>query len=204
MSRSRSRSRSRTGVRSDASFCSRTSPPSSTDYQSFGLPSQPSQLHHLTQHFATDHLRNLRYSSRLMEPAAFIELKVSIGEYSTPRSVYLRNDPSTTVLDVKATIYDEIDRIPLKYQQLFFLDPTRIARNESAIIAIEPLDFWQPLAFYGITDGAEIRCVKWCEICWEKLCVCPSLFTWRDVLYSGSRLTFDDLGGLGDEIFDLL
>ena len=189
MSRSRSRSRSRTGVRSDASFCSRTSPPSATDYQSFGQPSQPAQLHQLTQ----------RYSSRLMEPAAFIELKVSIGAYSTPRSVYLRNDPSTTVLDVKATIYDEIERIPLKYQQLFFLDPTRIARNESAIIAIEPLDFWQPLALYGITDGAEIRCVKWCEICWGKLCVCPGLFTWRDVLYSGSRLTFDDLGSLSDE-----
>ena len=138
-------------------------------------------------------------------PGLYIVLKVSIQDaYITPRSVYLRNDPSTTVLDVKATIYDEIERIPLKYQQLFFLDPTRIARNESAIIAIEPLDFWQPLALYGITDGAEIRCVKWCEICWGKLCVCPGLFTWRDVLYSGSRLTFDDLGGLEDEIFDLM
>ena len=189
MSRSRSRSRSRTGLRSDASICSPTSPPNATDYQSFGEPSKPSQLHQLTK----------RYSSRLMEPAAFIELKVSIGAYSTPHSVYLRNDPSTTVLDVKATIYDEIERIPLKSQQLFFLDPTRIARTESAIIAIEPLDFYQPLALYGITDGAEIICVKWCKICWGKLCVCPDLFTWRDVLYSGSRLTFDDLGGLSDE-----
>ena len=134
-----------------------------------------------------------------MEPAAFIELKVSIGEYSTPRSVYLRNDPSTIVLDVKEKIYDEIERIPLKYQQLFFLDPTRIARVESAIIAIEPLDYWQPLELYGITDGAEIRCVKWCRICCRKLCVCDHSFKWRDVMHSGSRLMFDDLDGLSDE-----
>ena len=108
--------------------------------------------------------RRSRSSSRLREPAGFIVLKVSIQDaYIAPRSVYLRNDPSTLVRDVKEKIYDEIERIPLKQQQLFFLDPTRIARAESGMIAIEPLDFWQPLALYGITNGAEIRCVRWCS-----------------------------------------
>ena len=144
--------------------------------------------------------RRSRSSSRLREPAAFIVLKVSIQDaYIAPRSVYLRNDPSTLVRDVKEKIYDEIERIPLKYQQLFFLDPTLIARVESSIISIEPLDWWRPLARYGITDGAEIRCVKWCRICCRKLCVCDHSFKWRDVMHSGSRLMFDDLDGLSDE-----
>ena len=175
MTRSRSRSRSRTGVRSDNSLS--TSAPSATDLLSLD-----------------------RYSSRLKEAAAFIVLKVSMGAYiSTPRSVYLPNNPSTTVLDVKEKIYDEIERIPLRYQQLFFLDPTRIARVESSVISIEPLDWWRPLARYGIADGAEIRCVKWCRICCRKLCVCDHSFKWRDVMHSGSRLMFDDLDGLSDE-----
>ena len=175
MTRSRSRSRSRTGVRSDNSLS--TSAPSATDLLSLD-----------------------RYSSRLKEAAAFIVLKVSMGAYiSTPRSVYLPNNPSTTVLDVKEKIYDEIERIPLRYQQLFFLDPSRIARVESSVISIEPLDWWRPLARYGIADGAEIRCVKWCRICRRKLCVCDDSLKWRDVMHSGSRLTFDYLDGLSDE-----
>ena len=71
-----------------------------------------------------------------------------MGAYMTPRSIYVRNDPSTRILDIKVKIYDEIERIPLKHQQLLFLDPTRIARVELAIIAIEPLDFWKSLALY--------------------------------------------------------
>ena len=51
----------------------------------------------------------------------FIVLKVSMGAYITSRSVYLHNGPSTTILDIKAKIYDEIERIPFKHQQLFFL-----------------------------------------------------------------------------------
>ena len=129
----------------------------------------------------------------------FIVLKVSTGAYITPRSVYLPNDPSTTVMDVKEKIYDEIERIPLHHQQLFFLDPTRIARFESTIIPIEPLDWWQPLALYGIRDGAEIRCVKWCRDCCRKLCDCGEEFKWRHVLASGSRLVMDDLDCISEE-----
>ena len=177
MTRSRSRSRSRTGARSDNSFPSASS---ATDSQSW-----------------------CRNSSQLRESAAFIVLKVSMGAYSTPRSVYLPNSPSTTVLDVKEKIYDEIERIPLKHQQLFFLDPTPIARVESGMIVIEPLDHWQPLALYGIPDGAEIRCVKWCRSCCRTLCDCGEEFgcpdAWRDVLYSSSRLMWDDLDGLSEE-----
>ena len=148
--------------------------------------------------------RRSRSSSRLREPAAFIVLKVSIQDaYIAPRSVYLRNDPSTLVRDVKEKIYDEIERIPLKHQQLFFLDPTPIARVESGMIVIEPLDHWQPLALYGIPDGAEIRCVKWCRSCCRTLCDCEEEFgcpnVWRDVLYSSSRLMWDDLDGLSEE-----
>ena len=145
-------------------------------------------------------------SSRLIEPPGlivlYIELKVSIQDaYMTPRSVYLRNDPSTLVLDVKAEIYDQIERIPFKHQQLFFLDPTRIAGEESPIVPIEQLDFREPLALYGIADGAEIRCVKWCRWCCKTLCHCGEQFKWRDDLYSGSRLMLDDLDDLssGDE-----
>jgi hypothetical protein len=148
--------------------------------------------------------RSSRSSSRLREPAGFIVLKVSIQDaYIAPRSVYLRNDPSTLARDVKEKIYDEIERIPLKHQQLFFLDPTRIARVESGIIAIKPLDFWKSLALYGITDGAEIRCVKWCRSCCRTLCDCGEEFgcpdAWRDVLYSGSTLMLNDLDGLSEE-----
>lgn len=143
-------------------------------------------------------------SSRLIEPPGLIVLKVSIQDaYMTPRSVYLRNDPSTLVLDVKAKIYDQIERIPFKHQQLFFLDPTRIAGAESGMIVIEPLKYWQPLALYGITDGAEIRCVQWCTSCWRTHCDCEEEYgcpdVWRDVLYSGSRLMLNDLDGLSEE-----
>ena len=95
MTRSRSRSRFRTGARSDSSH---SSAPSAIDSQ-----------------------RRSRSSSRMREPAGFIVLKVSMGAYIAPRSVYLRNDPSTTILDVKEKIYDEIERITLKHRQLFFL-----------------------------------------------------------------------------------
>ena len=139
-----------------------------------------------------------RYSS-LREPGMFIVLKVSMGAYITPRSVYLPNDPSTDVMNVKEKIYDEIERIPLHHQQLFFLDPTRLARFESTIIPIEPLEWWQPLAFYGIRDGAEIRCVKWCRDCCRELCDCEEDFKWRHVLASGSRLVMDDLGCISEE-----
>ena len=175
MTRSRSRSRSRTGARSDNSFTSATR---ATDSQSW-----------------------CRNSSQLRESAAFIVLRVSMGAYMTPRSIYLRNDPSTRILDIKVKIYDEIERIPLKHQQLFFLDPTRIAGEESAIVPIEQLDFREPLALYGISDGAEIRCEKWCKWCCKTLCHCGEQFKWRDDLYSGSRLMLDDLDDLssGDE-----
>ena len=136
-----------------------------------------------------------RYSS-LRDP---IVLRVSMGAYITPRSVYLPNDPSTTVMDVKEKIYDEIERIPLHHQQLFFLDPTRIARFESPIIPIEPLDWWQPLALYGIRDGAEIKCVKWCRDCCRELCDCGEEFKWRHVLASGSRLVMNDLDCISEE-----
>ena len=139
-------------------------------------------------------------------PGLYIVLKVSIQDdayISTPRSVYLRNDPSTLVLDVKAKIYDQIERIPFKHQQLFFLDPTQIAGAESGMSVIEPLKYWQPLALYGITDGAEIRCVQWCTSCWRTLCDCEEEYgcpdVWRDVLYSGSRLMLNDLDGLSSE-----
>ena len=177
MTRSRSRSRSRTGARSDNSL---TSAPNATHSQSW-----------------------CRNSSQLRESAAFIVLKVSMGAYMTPRSIYLRNGPSTRILDIKVKIYDEIERIPLKHQQLFFLDPTRIARVESGIIAIERLEFWKPLALYGITDGAEIRCVKWCRSCCRTLCDCGEEYgcpdAWRDDLYSGRRLMLDDSDGLSEE-----
>ena len=148
--------------------------------------------------------RRSRSSSRLREPPGFIVLKVSIQDaHIAPRSVYLRNDPSTLVRDVKEKIYDEIERIPLNHQQLFLLDPTPIARVESGMFPIEPLDHWQPLAFYRITDGAEIRCVKWCRSCCRTLCDCEEEFgcpnVWRDVLYSSSRLMWDDLDGLSEE-----
>ena len=182
MTRSRSRSRSRTGARSDNSFPSASS---ATDSQSW-----------------------CRNSSQLIESAAlmqqFIVLKVSMGAYITSRSVYLHNGPSTTILDIKAKIYDEIERIPFKHQQLFFLDPTQIARFESAIIPIEPLHYWEPLSLYGIANGAEIRCVKWCTFCCRTLCHCGEKFKWRDDLYSGSRLMLDDLDGLSEEEEDIL
>ena len=148
--------------------------------------------------------RRSRSNSRLREPAGFIVLKMSIQDaYIAPRSVYLRNDPPTLVRDVKEKIYDDIERIPLKQQQLFFLDPTRIARAESGMIAIEPLDFWQPLALYGITNGAEIMCVRWCSDCCRTLCDCEEEYgcpdAWRDVLYSGSTLMLNDLDGLSEE-----
>ena len=174
MTRSRSRSRPRTGVRSENSL--------------------------VTHALSTI---DSRYSS-LREPGVFIVLKVSMGPYIRPRSVYLPNDPSTTIMDVKEKIYDEIERIPLHHQQLFFLDPTRIARFESTIIPIEPLDWWQPLALYGIRDGAEIRCVKWCTFCCRTLCHCDEKFKWRDDLYSGSRLMLEDLGRLSSEDEDIL
>ena len=110
--------------------------------------------------------RRSRSSSRLREPPGFIVLKVSIQDaHIAPRSVYLRNDPSTLVRDVKEKIYDEIERIPLKHQQLFFLDPTRISGTSSATIAVEPLKDGYTLASYGIEDGAELRCIKWCKSC---------------------------------------
>ena len=174
MTRSRSRSRPRTGVRSENSL--------------------------VTHALSTI---DSRYSS-LREPGVFIVLKVSMGPYITPRSVYLPNDPSTTIMDVKEKIYDEIERIPLHHQQLFFLDPTRIARFESTIIPIEPLDWWQPLALYGIRDGAEIRCVKWCRDCCKKLCDCGEEFKWRHVLASGSRLVMDDFVRLLPKEEDIL
>ena len=99
-----------------------------------------------------------------------IVLKVDMGD-ATRRSISLRNDPLTKVWDVKKKIYKEIERIPIKNQQLFFLDRTRISGTSSATIAVEPLKDEYTLASYGIEDGAEIRCMKWCKLC-GRTCRC--------------------------------
>ena len=134
-SRIRSRSRSRTGARSDRA-------PSAD-------PSRRSRT-------------SSRWSSQ--DPAGFIVLKVDMGD-ATLRSISLRNDPFTKDWDVKKKIYKEIERIPIKNQQLFFLDRTRISRTSSATVPFEALKSECILAFYGIEDGAEIRCMEWCQFC---------------------------------------
>ena len=95
-----------------------------------------------------------------------IVLKVNMGD-ALLRRISLRNYPFTKVWDVKKKIYKEIERIPIKNQQLFFLDRTRISGTSSATIAVEPLKDEYTLASYGIEDGAEIRCMKWCKLCGE-------------------------------------
>ena len=81
------------------------------------------------------------------------------------RSISLSNFPFTKVWDVKKKIYKEIERIPIKNQLLFFLDRTRISGTSSATVVSEPLKDGCTLASYGIEDGAEIRCMKWCKLC---------------------------------------
>ena len=87
------------------------------------------------------------------------------------RSISLSNYPFTKVWDVKKKIYKEIERIPIKNQQLFFLDRTRISGTSSATVVIEPLKDRCTLASYGIEDGAEIRCMKLCKFC-ARTCGC--------------------------------
>ena len=99
-----------------------------------------------------------------------IVLKVDMVDV-TRRSISLRNYPFTKVCDVKKKIYKEIERIPIKNQQLFFLDRTRISGTSSATVVIEPLKDAYTLASYGIEDGAEIRCMKWCKLC-GRTCRC--------------------------------
>ena len=77
-------------------------------------------------------------------------------------SISLSNFPFTKVWDVKKKIYKEIERIPIKNQELFFLDSSG---TSSATIAVEPLKDGYTLASYGIEDGAELRCIKWCKSC---------------------------------------
>ena len=90
-----------------------------------------------------------------------IVLKVDMGD-ATHCSISLRNYPFTKVWDVKKKIYKQIERIPIKNQVLFFLDSSG---TSSATIAVEPLKDGYTLASYGIEDGAELRCIKWCKSC---------------------------------------
>ena len=76
------------------------------------------------------------------------------------RSISLSNFPFTKVWDVKKKIYKEIERIPIKNQELFFLDRTLPSGT-----AVKPLKDGYTLASYGIEDGAELRCIKWCKSC---------------------------------------
>ena len=85
--------------------------------------------------------------------------------------ICLSNYPFTKVWDVKKKIFKKIERIPIKNQLLFFLDRTRISGTSSATIAVEPLKDEYTLASYGIEDGAEIRCMKWCKLC-GRTCRC--------------------------------
>ena len=93
-----------------------------------------------------------------------IVLKVDMGD-ATNCFISLRDYPFTKVWDVKRKIYKEIERIPIKNQQLFFLDRTRISGTSSATVVSEPLKDGCTLASYGIEDGAEIRCMKLCKFC---------------------------------------
>ena len=79
---------------------------------------------------------------------------------ATRCSISLRNYPFTKVWDVKKKIYKEIERIPIKNQELFFLDRTLPSGT-----AVKPLKDGYTLASYGIEDGAELRCIKWCKSC---------------------------------------
>ena len=97
-----------------------------------------------------------------------IVLKVDMGDPA--RRISLRNYPFTKVWDVKKNIYKEM-RIPIKNQQLFFLDRTRISGTSSATIVVDQLKNGYTLASYGIEDGAEIRCMKWCKFC-GRTCGC--------------------------------
>jgi hypothetical protein len=76
------------------------------------------------------------------------------------RSISLSNFPFTKVWDVKKKIYKEIERIPIKNQELFFLDRTLPSGT-----AVKPLKDGYTLSSYGIEDGAELRCIKWCKSC---------------------------------------
>ena len=99
-----------------------------------------------------------------------IVLSVDMGT-ARNRYISLSNYPFTKVWDVKKKIFKKIERIPIKNQQLFFLDRTRISGTSSATIAVEPLKDEYTLASYGIEDGAEIRCMKWCKFC-GRTCEC--------------------------------
>ena len=80
--------------------------------------------------------------------------------------ISLSNYPFTKVWDVKKKIYKEIERIPIKNQELFFLDRTLPSGT-----AVKPFKDGYTLASYGIEDGAEIRCMKWCKLC-GRTCRC--------------------------------
>ena len=74
--------------------------------------------------------------------------------------ICLSNYPFTKVWDVKKKIFKKIERIPIKNQELFFLDRTLPSGT-----AVKPLKDGYTLASYGIEDGAELRCIKWCKSC---------------------------------------
>ena len=95
-----------------------------------------------------------------------IVLSVDMGT-ARNRYISLSNYPFTKVWDLKKKIFRKIEGIPIKNQLLFFLDRTRISGTSSATIAVEPLKDEYTLASYGIEDGAEIRCMKWCL--WQDL-----------------------------------
>ena len=88
-----------------------------------------------------------------------IVLKVDMGD-ATNCFISLRDYPFTKVWDVKRKIYKEIERIPIKNQELFFLDRTLPSGT-----AVKPLKDGYTLASYGIEDGAELRCIQWCKSC---------------------------------------
>ena len=99
-----------------------------------------------------------------------IVLSVNMG---APKNhvISISNYPFTKVWDLKKKIFRKIERIPIKNQLLFFLDRTRISGTSSATVVIEPLKDAYTLASYGIEDGAEIRCMKWCRFC-GRSCEC--------------------------------
>ena len=94
-----------------------------------------------------------------------IVLSVNMG---APKNhvISISNYPFTKVWDLKKKIFRKIERIPIKNQLLFFLDRTRISGT-----SIEALKSEYTLASYGIEDGAEIRCMKWCKLC-GRTCRC--------------------------------
>ena len=83
------------------------------------------------------------------DAAGPIVLHVRMADTLSTFPISLHNYPFTKVWDIKQNIH-AILGIPTHHQQLFFLVPTPVALEDNGV----------EIRWYGIKDGAEIRCIS--------------------------------------------